>query len=305
VRTVDAFRGYAEDPDSRWTSGPAPYESGAAESRPDDALGVPEQRPGDDSGYPTAEPYRAGEQFVSGAYPEPYGAAGGFAGGNPSTAPGGFGLGSSAASSPGPSGFGRGLPDEDPMKAPAVLSALDAIRVPLPATVYPPVRPGSAVPATDTPAAAVEARPPFGATTPTGSTPRNPPYNAATTFVPPMGVRTADGPREEPPAAGHSAGDGVYRTRRPVSAVVFAVATAVLMIPVLRLLIAGSFADRPTAAGTVPAVLLALGLPLTGFGLYALAGAGRPVDRGVWLTPPVGYLTVGLVLLVAAALGTA
>ena len=104
--------------------------------------------------------------------------------------------------------------------------------------------------------------------------------------------------------SGRSVGDGVYRTRRSVSAVLLGILTAVLMIPVIRLLMDVALADRPTAAGIVPAVLLTLGLPLTGVGLYAAAAAGRTIDRGAWLRPPAGYLLVGLALLVAAALAT-
>jgi hypothetical protein len=297
---VDGFRRYAEDPDSRWSPGPAPYGSGGPEGSPGEALGVPEQPSADELRYPLSEPvepHRAGEELTSGAYPEPYRPAGGFVGGDQSAPTSGFGFGPPVDPS---TGFGRGTADQDPMKAPAVLSALDAIRVPLPATVYPPV-PGGSAPSPDAPPAATEGGPLFGTTIP-----NSPPRRAATTFVPPMGVRTADGPaRPEAAGSGHSAGAGVYRTRRPVLALVFAVVTGVLMIPVLRLLVAGAFASRPTAGGIVPAVLLTLGLPLTGVGLYAVAGAGRTVDREAWLRPPVGYLTVGLVLLVAAALATA
>ena len=55
------------------------------------------------------------------------------------------------------------------------------------------------------------------------------------------------------------------------------------------------------ARAIVPAVLLTLGLPLTGLGLYAMAGGG-PVGRDAWLRPPIVYLPIGLVLLVAAGL---
>jgi hypothetical protein len=55
----------------------------------------------------------------------------------------------------------------------------------------------------------------------------------------------------------------------------------------------------------VPAVLLTLGLPLTGIGLYALAGGGRPQNRDTWLRPPVAYLPTGLFLVLAAALAVA
>jgi hypothetical protein len=98
--------------------------------------------------------------------------------------------------------------------------------------------------------------------------------------------------------------EAVYRTRRPVSAVLVALGIAALMVPVIMLLVAATFDDDPLAGGVVPAVLLTLGLPLTGLGLYALAGGG-PVGREAWLRPPVAYLPVGLVLLMAAGLAVA
>jgi hypothetical protein len=83
-----------------------------------------------------------------------------------------------------------------------------------------------------------------------------------------------------------------------------ALGIAALMVPVIMLLVAATFDDDPLAGGVVPAVLLTLGLPLTGLGLYALAGGG-PVGREAWLRPPVAYLPVGLVLLMAAGLAVA
>jgi hypothetical protein len=86
---------------------------------------------------------------------------------------------------------------------------------------------------------------------------------------------------------------------------VFAVVTVVLLIPALLLLIRATFVDDPTARGVVPAVLLTLGLPLTGFGLFSLAGGGRAAVRDAWLRPPLAYLPIGLLLLLAAGLGVA
>ncbi len=169
----------------------------------------------------------------------------------------------------------------------------------VPGQAYPGV-PSSGVPSSGGPSSGV---PSSGV--PSSATPTSPAYNEPTSFVPPVGVRTADGPAAaEHGGSGRSVGDGIYRTRRPVSAVIFALLTAALMIPVIRLLIDVALADRPTAAGIVPAVLMTLGLPLTGVGLYSVAAAGRTIDRGAWLRPPAGYLLVGLALLAAAALAT-
>jgi hypothetical protein len=96
-----------------------------------------------------------------------------------------------------------------------------------------------------------------------------------------------------------------YRARRPVSAVLIAVVVAVLMIPTIMLLMQATFGDGPMAPGAVvPSVLLALGLPLTGGGLYALTG-NRPAAREDWLRTPLVYLPIGLLLLLGAGLGAA
>lgn len=107
-----------------------------------------------------------------------------------------------------------------------------------------------------------------------------------------------------PPVAERRAADTVYQTRRPVSSIIVAVVIAVLMLPVLRLLVDSTFAGTPTARGIVPAVLLTLGLALTGVGLFTIARGG-PISRESWLRPPVAYLPAGLILLVAAGLAVA
>jgi hypothetical protein len=98
--------------------------------------------------------------------------------------------------------------------------------------------------------------------------------------------------------------DTVYQSRRPVSSIIVAVVMVVLMLPVLRLLADSTFTGDPTARGIVPAVLLTLGLALTGIGLFAIARGG-PISRESWLRPPVAYLPAGLILMVAAGLAVA
>lgn len=94
------------------------------------------------------------------------------------------------------------------------------------------------------------------------------------------------------------------KTRRPLSSVLVAVAVLVLFLPVLRLLMSVTFASTPTARGIVPAVLLTLGLVLTGLGLFAVTGAEKPA-RDAWLRPPFAYLPIGLILMLAAGLAVA
>jgi hypothetical protein len=110
-----------------------------------------------------------------------------------------------------------------------------------------------------------------------------------------------------PVAAGYDRprpADSVYQTKRSPSSIVVAVGMAVLMVPVVRLLLQVSFTGTPVAHNIVPAVLLTLGLPLTGVGLFALAGS-RSLGREAWLRPPVAYLPAGLLLLLAAGLAAA
>lgn len=107
-------------------------------------------------------------------------------------------------------------------------------------------------------------------------------------------------------ASGAGSGDSVYRSRRPGAAVLLGLPAAVLEIPALLLLADAAFADPVSAGGVVSASCLMLALPLLAFGLYTVAtGAVRaagPNSVQAWLRPPVAYLSVGLVLLLAAGL---
>ncbi len=174
-----------------------------------------------------------------------------------------------------PSGAFR-LPDQraaapDPVTSTGshALPAADpaAVRVPVRGPEYPAVRPGGGA----APSLAESLEQP-------------------TSMVPTTGARPAPVP------------ESVYNSRRPVSAVVCALATVVLLVPALLLLAQVTFAADPVAGGVVPAVLLTLGLPLTGTGLYALASGGRVGGRDAWLRPPLAYLPVGLLVLLAAGL---
>ena len=277
---MEGHRRYADEPEPSWYSGPDSY-SGSASSasalnaydsgvheRPSGAFRLPEQRDGD---YAVSSPYVTSDPVTS------------------------TGSHSRAASDP-----------------------VDQVRVPVRGPEYPTIRPTGATSLADAPpsttygggsSAPVSAPATYGAPATAGtagpapgsSAPGSPaaggtvtPYNEPTSVVPPVSRFASDAKPAE----------RVYRTRRPVSAVVVAVVTVLLMVPVVMLLIQATFVDDAAARGIVPAVLLALGLPLTGAGLYALAGGG-PVTREALLRPPVAYLPVGLVLLLAAALAVA
>ena len=158
---------------------------------------------------------------------------------------------------------------------------------------YPTIRPGGATSLADAPPASSSA----AATTYGGPAPS--PAAEATTLVPPVGA-AADRARYGAGAARES----IYRTRRPVAAVIVAIITVLLMVPVVLLLIQVTFVDDPAVRGVVPAVLLTFGLPLAGAGLYALT-AGGSTARDAWLRAPIVYLPIGLVLLLAAGLAVA
>ena len=159
-------------------------------------------------------------------------------------------------------------------------------RLPVRGPEYPAVRPHNASSFSEAPAPG-DAAPASAGPNATASG-----YNDPTSLVPPV------------PAPDRSR-DAVYGARRPFSAVLVAFVTIILMVPVVRLLLQATFAHDADAGSIVPAVLLMLGLPLTGVGLYALAGGGRTQNRDTWLRPPVAYLPTGLFLVLAAALAVA
>lgn len=159
--------------------------------------------------------------------------------------------------------------------------AYESGRIPVRGPEYPAVRPN--------------AEPSAGPAAPSVAGPESGPAAEPTSPVP-----TVPTERFEPPRSG----EGVYRTRRPVSSFVVATAMAILMIPVVRLLLYATFTADPSAAEIVPAVLLTLGVAMTGIGLFAVAGGG-PVGRDAWLRPPVAYLPAGLLLLLATGLAIA
>ncbi len=106
--------------------------------------------------------------------------------------------------------------------------------------------------------------------------------------------------------SGNPVSDGVYRSRRPATALLLGIPAAVLEVPALLLLADGAFGDPVSPAAVVAGSCLVLALPLLALGLYAVAtGAVRaagPNSAQAWLRPPVAYLSVALVLLISAGL---
>ena len=125
-------------------------------------------------------------------------------------------------------------------------------------------------------------------------------------------VRGPEYPTIRPPDEPEQTRSAKKKSSRPFSSTLVSLITIVLFIPILRLLIDQAFADHPTPAGTIPAVLLTLGFALTAIGLFALAKAEPKAEakagtksRETWLRLPVAYLPVGLILLLAAGLAVA
>ncbi|MDR7273339.1 hypothetical protein [Catenuloplanes atrovinosus] len=160
---------------------------------------------------------------------------------------------------------------------------------PAPAAVHPPAAPAFIPPAGEPPYG-VPAEPPYGV-------PAEPPFGPP--VEPPFSPAAGGHPGQEP--AFGPGGERVYTTRRPILAVPIGLVAVLLEIPALRLLLDGFTGGTAAAGNLVSGLALALSLPLTGFGLYALLTTGRAADHRTWWRPPLAYLPLGLILLIAAA----
>jgi len=111
------------------------------------------------------------------------------------------------------------------------------------------------------------------------------------------------------PAGPAPVATSIHRARRPAAAAMIGIAAAAGALPLVRILLASAFGSSLSASGVISSLLTLLGLPLGALGLYGLAtGAARVPDAPAphaWLRPPVAYITIALVLFVAAGLAAA
>jgi len=90
---------------------------------------------------------------------------------------------------------------------------------------------------------------------------------------------------------------------RPMAGLLLTIAVVVAELPAVRLLLASAFGSKLQAGGLVAGLLLVIALPLGGIGLHGLTSdIARAWGFTAWLRTPVAYLTVALVLFLAAGL---
>ena len=103
-------------------------------------------------------------------------------------------------------------------------------------------------------------------------------------------------------SSGQSQGSG-RSVGRPMAGLLLTIAVVVAELPAVRLLLASAFGSKLLPGGLVAGLLLVIALPLGAIGLHGLTSdIARAWGFTAWLRTPVAYLTVALVLFLAAGL---
>lgn len=137
---------------------------------------------------------------------------------------------------------------------------------------------------------AVPVQPPPGAT----PLPASSPYHAG------MGAG------DVPPATEPTVPSNIYRARRPATAALLIVPALVVGLLLVRALAISAFGSPFQVGGVIASSAGLAALPLLVTGLYGLmTGAAHGAEQWgfrVWARPPLAYLVVGILLVVAAAI---
>lgn len=102
-------------------------------------------------------------------------------------------------------------------------------------------------------------------------------------------------------------GTGVYKTKRTGLAIALIAATIVVEIPMVRAFLAAAFASTVVIDRTIASLLMVVGLPFFGLGCYAaLGGAAGTPGQGVrvWFRTPLAYLPISIAIFLAAAVAS-
>jgi hypothetical protein len=141
---------------------------------------------------------------------------------------------------------------------------------------------------------------------PRSGIPSSPPggvYGPRPADRPPMPIEPAprlDPPTTEVPRAQRGEDKGVYRSSKPLHAVVLGIFLGVFELIMLLQFVRGVFGSPSDLHRVLAGGLMLMGLPAFGIGFYALLTGAAQIGPRAFLKTPLAYLPVGLILIVAA-----